>query len=125
MGLLSFALAVLHPNHKARCLHSWLPALWLGAGIGLALILHGRLTRRLAHARPWLTGAAVVLLLSQCLGIWKLGHADEGGPKPARPSMLELTDYFLPDVEHAQRATVVAAVPCRFQVEWATMLRLG
>jgi hypothetical protein len=93
--------------------------------VALALVIHGRLTRHLARARPWLTGTAIALLLSQCLGIWKLGHAVEGGPKPALPTMLELTDYFLPEVEQARRATVLAGVPCRFQVEWATMLRLG
>src|SRR5205085_3954842 len=56
--LVGAALTLPHPNRKARGMHSWLPAGWVAAGLGLAALTHGRLTRRRPRLRPWLAGAA-------------------------------------------------------------------
>ena len=102
LAVLSFALTVLHPNHKARCLHSWLPALWAAAGMGAAGLVYGPWTARLKATRPWLAGAAAVgLLLVQGPAVFQDAHAEEGGPHPRSPSVLELSDYYLPELDHA------------------------
>ncbi len=127
LAVLSFALTVLHPNHKARCLHSWLPAALDGGGNGrMPGLVYGRWTARLKAARPWLAGAAAVgLLLVQGPEILQVAHAEEGGPHPRSPSVLELTDYYLPELDHARQADVLADAPVRFLAEWTFLQRNG
>lgn len=126
LTVLSFALTVLHPNHKARCLHSWLPALWASAGVGAAGLVYGRWTVRVKAMRGWLAGAGVVgLLLAQGPAAMQGAHAEEGGPHPQRPSVLELSDYYLPELDHAKQADVLADAPIRFLAEWTFLERYG
>jgi hypothetical protein len=120
------ALTVTHPNHKARCLHSWLPAGWVLAGVGLSALVYGRLTARLPRARPWLAGAAVAGLGWAALPtLTAPGHAIEGGPHPEAACWLDPVDFCRPDLDRARRAIVLASVPVRALAQWTVLERDG
>jgi hypothetical protein len=124
--LIAGVLTVVHPNRKCRCLHSWLAAGWVSAGVGLAALLHGRLTAIRPHIRAWL---AVPALAGLGWVTWPAllgeGHALEGGPHPQHHCVLDLTDYCLPELGAARRATVLAAVPVKSLVQWTCLERFG
>jgi hypothetical protein len=124
--VLALALTVAHPNRKGRNLHSWLASGWVTAGIGLAMLSHGRMTAGCQRLRPWLAGIAVGgLALAHFPSLTVDGHAPEGGPHPDRASLLDLTDYYLPDLDEAGRATVLATVPVKSLVQWTYLERHG
>jgi hypothetical protein len=126
LGLFGFALAVLHPNQKARFMHSWLPVLWVGAGMGLALLMHGRLTRRFPAARPWVATAVLTGLLTMHLSaLTTTGHATEAGPHTNEPSTLELTDFYLPELDRSRRCTILPTMAFRPTAEWTFLERYG
>jgi hypothetical protein len=129
LAVLSFALTVLHPNHKARFLHNWLPVLWVAAGVGASGLVYGppwNRSRFRQAARPWLAAAGVVgLLVLQAPGALENAHAVEGGPHPEVPSVLELTEYYLPELVHAGQAAILADAPFRFLAEWTFLQRTG
>jgi hypothetical protein len=119
---LALALTVAHPNRKGRNVHSWLSAGWVLAGVGAAVLVNGR-HRRL---RPWLASAALGgVVLAHLPALAARGHAPEGGPHPAQASLLEVTDAYLPELERASRATVLAAVPVKPLVQWTYLERFG
>jgi hypothetical protein len=124
--LLAGLLTVTHPNQKARCLHSWLAAAWVTAGVGAAALLHGRATARRPGLRPWLA-AAVVLGLGWAMlpATQGLGHALEGGPHPQRPCMLDLTDLYLPDLARVDDVAILTAVPVKPLTQWTFLERYG
>src|SRR5262249_18825238 len=47
------------------------------------------------------------------------------GPRPACPSVLELTDGYLPFLQDSRHAAVFANVPLKFLVLWTDMQRYG
>src|SRR5262249_56521604 len=101
--VLGAALTANHPNHQPRFLVSWLATGWAAAGVGLAVLLPG-------GRRSWAAGLGAVALAGIAwLNVPRLlspGPAPEGGPRPERPSVLELTDYYAGDVRAAGRAMV-------------------
>ncbi len=122
--LIAAVLTLHHPNRKSRFLHSWLPASWALAGVGVACLVHGKLTRRLPAARPWLAAAAVGALGAVYLPVLaEPGHAPEGGPKPDRMSVLELTDCYLPCLEESHHAAVLSNLPMKFLCQWTFLER--
>jgi hypothetical protein len=124
--VLALALTVAHPNRKGRNLHSWLAAGWVAAGMGLATAIHGRLTARHRPLRPWLASVALGgVTLVHLPALTAQGHAPEGGPRPDQLSLLELTDAYLPFLDHANRATVLAAVPVKPLVQWTYLEHFG
>ncbi len=125
--VLALVLTVAHPNRKSRNLHSWLAAGWVAAGIGLATVVHGRLTaRRRQLLRPWIGSIALgSMVLTHLPSLSAEGHAPEGGPHPDQVSLLDLTDVYLPLLDHANRATVLAAVPVKPLVQWTYLERFG
>jgi hypothetical protein len=124
LALLGFVLNVMHPNQKARYMHSWSPALWAGAGAGLALLLCS--WAALARLRPALA-ATTLTALALALGpaIASPGRAPEGGPHPSKPSVLELTEYYLPELDDSHQATVLSGISIRPLAEWTYMQRYG
>jgi len=117
--LIAVLLTVNHPNRKSRFLHSWVPVGWVAAGVGLAVIVNGRLTRRLPWARPVLATAAIGGLACACVpGLAEAGKSPEGGLKPALASNLELTDCYLPALADARRPVVLATMPMKFLCQW-------
>lgn len=126
LALLSFALTVLHPNQKARCLHSWLPALWLSAGLGMSALVRGRWTARFPSVRPGLAAGVLLMLVGLFApGFLATPHALEGGPNLERPSILSVMNAYLPKLDSSRKATVLSAVPCRYVVEWTAIERDG
>jgi hypothetical protein len=123
---LAVGLTLVHPNHKGRCVHSWVAVCWVMAGVGAASLIHGRLTARCRAARPWLATAAVgSLLIFMGPALLAPGHALEGGPHTQHASLIDVTDSYVPDVAGARKATVLAAVPFRTLTQWALLQRAG
>jgi hypothetical protein len=119
-------LTVIHPNRKCRCLHSWLAAGWVSAGLGLASLLYSRVSALRPHVRVWL---AVPALAGLGWVAWPAllgkGHALEGGPHPQHNCMLDLTDCYLADLDGARRATILATVPVKPLAQWTALERYG
>ncbi|MDQ2688636.1 MAG: hypothetical protein M3Y28_12295, partial [Armatimonadota bacterium] len=108
-GILWFALvaAVLtfhHPYHASRFLHSWIPAVWVAAGIGAGYLVHRPLF-------ALLTGALAVALLPALIAP---AHAPEGGIHQGVPSALAVTDAYLPALADSRHAAVLSNVPMKF-----------
>jgi hypothetical protein len=123
---LALALTVAHPNRKGRNLHSWLAAGWVAAGMGLAVVVHGRLTAGHPRLRPWLASAALGgIALAHVPALTARGHAPEGGPEPDKVSFLEMTDCYLPDLDHSARATILSEVTVKPMVQWTYLERYG
>jgi hypothetical protein len=122
--LVATALTFHHPTHRSRFLHSWVAAGWVVAGIGLAQVVYGRLTARRPGIRPWLAVAVVATLAFFNLpGMFERGNAPEGGPKPDRPSVLEVTDAYVPLLDQAPRPAIFANLPVKFLTGWTLLER--
>jgi hypothetical protein len=94
-----------HPNCKARFLMNWLPALWVLAGIGLAIL--GR--------RRMIAFAGLVLVAVLCLPAAVVpGATEEAGPRPGAPSLLRLAKAYLPHLQRGDRTVILATVPMKF-----------
>jgi hypothetical protein len=123
--LLAGGLTVIHPNWKARNLHSWVAAGWVAGGIGLAALVTGRFTARLPAARPWLAGALGLGLAGLLVPALRApGHAQDGGPRPDHASVLDVADCYLPEIARG-RATVLAGVTFRALTQWGLFQRAG
>lgn len=128
--LVLFALGLLltatHPNHKGRYVHSWIALGWLAAGLGAAALVYGPLTARLTRLRPWLAAAALGALATALLpSLGDSPSAPEGGPHPARLSLLDVTDSYLTELSPSRRAAIVATVPIKPLAQWTFLERTG
>jgi hypothetical protein len=119
-------LSVMHPNRKARNLHSWIPAAWVCAGAGAAVLVHNRLSAHRPRLQPWLACAVLGGLGYAHLrdGLPR-AHAVEGGPRPSMPSLIDVTDSYLPDLDGSKPVTVLPAVGIWPQVQWTFFERNG
>lgn len=115
-GLLTCA----HPAHRSRFLHSWIAALWVLSGIGLAQLFYGWSAANWGRLRPWLAGTAVAALaVLHIPGMLQPGHAGESGPLVQRFSWLDVTDAYLPELAGARRLTILSSVPViRYLPDW-------
>lgn len=124
--LLAGALTVGHPNQKARCLHSWIAAVWITGGVGLASLIYGRFTAPVARVRPWLAvGVVGGLVWLQGPALSSAGYCLDSGPRPDHPSWVDVTDAYLTDIATSRRTVVLAAVPVRALTQWAVLERCG
>lgn len=124
--VLAAVLTPTHPNHKGRMLHSWVPAVWVTAGLGAAALIYGRGTARWPRLRPWLAGAAVAAVAAmQYPALSANGHAAEGGPHPEQRSMRDVTDAYLPDLDRAGRAILLTTMPLKPMAQWTLLERHG
>jgi hypothetical protein len=124
--LFAAVLSVSHANRKERLLHSWIPAAWVGAGIGLAALTHGRMTAGRPQLRRF-SGTAAIGLLAAALGptILQAGTAPEGGPHSARPSLLDMTDSYLGDLGPNHRLAIVSTLGIKPLAQWTYLERYG
>lgn len=113
-------LTVRHPNRKSRFLHSWLPAVWVLAGAGMA-----SLPRRTPGAN-WLAAAtAGAVVLFQLPELFSQPHAPEGGLRLERPSAVAITDSYLEHLDGARRPAILSNVPLKFLARWTYLDRYG
>jgi hypothetical protein len=133
--LLAAVLTPTHPNHKGRMLHSWLPALWVMAGLGAAALWsRARSVSEGGGFLPSLTLRALPRLLILCLlcvlcasvvSSSLMGHAVEGGPHSELPSMLDVTDTYLPDIRGEGRTLLLTSLPLKPMAQWTWLERFG
>jgi hypothetical protein len=122
--LVAGALAVNHPNQKSRFLHTWVAAMWVGAGVGLTQLLRPLPNPRWRHAPLWLGTAAVGGLgLANLPGFLAPGHSPEAGPRPGLCSTLELTDCYLPYLAESRRTAILSTMPLKFLTRWTYLER--
>ena len=116
--LVAAALTFHHPSHRSRFLHSWVAAGWVAAGIGLAQIIYNRWTITRPALRAWFGTTSLSMMgLFQLPGMMQ-GHAPEGGPQPDRPSVLDLTNAYLPALDQSRRPAIFANLPIKFLTGW-------
>jgi hypothetical protein len=121
--LLASVLTPIHPNHKGRMLHSWIPAMWVTAGLGAAALVYGR---SMARWRPWLAGAVVVTVAwTNYPALSAAGHAVEGGPHTEFPSMLDVTDAYLSDIPAGGSTLLLTTLPLKPMAQWSWLARFG
>jgi hypothetical protein len=121
--LLASVLTPMHPNHKGRMLHSWIPAVWVTAGLGAAALVYGRDTTRL---RPWLAGAVAAAVIGMNYpALIAAAHAVEGGPHPELPSMLDATDFYLAHIPSGGRTLLLTSLPLKPMAQWTWLERFG
>jgi hypothetical protein len=102
--LIGTALTITHPTHCSRFLHTWIPALWLGAGIGAALLVT-------VVRVPWWLGAigAAALLVASAPAFIAPGHGEEFGQRHETTSLLDVTDAYLPELAKYKHVTIFSA----------------
>src|SRR5262249_36831228 len=126
---LLIALAVLlcthHPNRKSRFLHSWLALTWVAAGAGAGYVLRPRSSPGGLVLRPAFAALVTGVAAFQVPVLADLARPPGRGPRPACPSVLELTDGYLPFLQDSRHAAVFANVPLKFLVLWTDMQRYG
>jgi hypothetical protein len=121
--LLASILTPMHPNHKGRMLHSWVPAMWVMAGLGASALVYGFGTARL---RPWLAGAVVgAVAWINYPALIAPGHAIEGGPHAELPSMLDVTDAYLSEISDGERTLLLTSLPLKPMAQWTWLERFG
>jgi hypothetical protein len=117
--VISALLTSLHANRQVRFLHTWIPALWVSAGIGAvtAASLFARpMRKRLAGAVIALS--ALVLVGAHVPSILQGKKSPIGGPWVGRASMLEVSDAICRETASTQRFTILTTVPLRFFSQW-------
>jgi hypothetical protein len=124
--LVGTVLSATHANRKARFLHSWVAAAWVGAGLGLAGLTRGRFTAGRPRLRRGLT-AAVPVGLALALGPAALqpGASPEGGPHAGAASLRDLTDYCLDELTPTHRLAFVTTLGVQSLVDMAYLERFG
>jgi hypothetical protein len=121
--LLASVLTPMHPNHKGRMLHSWIPAVWVMAGLGAAALVYAH---RIARLRPWLAGAVVAAVAGMNYpALVTAGHAVEGGPHAEQPSMLDVTDAYLSELPRDGSTLLLTSLPLKPMAQWTWLERFG
>ncbi|MHB1422754.1 MAG: hypothetical protein ACYC3I_06065 [Gemmataceae bacterium] len=144
--LLAAVLTPTHPNHKGRMLHSWLPALWVLAGLGAAALWGSKNRTQRARAGSvsdgclalayasgsWSVVSRLFILCSLCVlcvsvvsSSSLLGRAVEGGSHTEFPSMLDVTDAYLADVRGEGRTLLLTSLPLKPMAQWTWLERFG
>ena len=114
---ISAVLTIRHPNCKSRFLMSWLPALWVLSGVGVASLLGRRL---------WTQLTAAVIFAALCLPhAIELGCAQESGMRPSAPTLRRLSEITLPLMEADRRTAVFSTVPMKSFLQWSLLQHSG
>jgi hypothetical protein len=143
--LLASVLTPMHPNHKGRMLHSWVPAVWVTAGLGAAALWgrkelttetqrhreNKRKEKRITEdsvARSPTLSHFFLFSLCLCVSVVSsslLGHAVEGGPHAEQPSMLDVTDAYLSGIPSDGRTLLLTSLPLKPMAQWTWLERFG
>jgi hypothetical protein len=123
---LAAVLTVGHPNRKSRYLHSWVPAAWVLAGLGLVTVAEGRGRNACSmKQRAAAGGAALALVAWQIPASTAPGHSPESGQRGEDASSRDLTDYYLPLLAASRRAAFVSTVPMDDLARWSILEAYG
>jgi hypothetical protein len=124
-----------HSANRSRFLHSWLAVAWVAAGAGAAFGAE-RVAGWLGARRPGsgtapagarllgpvgLAAALAGLVILQGPALVGPGHAEEGGPNLAHPSLLGVADAVVPELAEAREPVLVSDSPFECLINW----RLG
>ncbi|MBY0585765.1 hypothetical protein K2X85_01235 [bacterium] len=103
---LAVLLILLHPNQKARFLHSWLATLWIVGGIGLGMLWSLRLPR----AVP--TVATISCLLLAAVGVGSSWSSPRMmvDQQPG-PALMDLSDWYLTKTTPGDRVAIICTQP--------------
>ena len=117
-AMIGAVLTAVHPNHQARYLHSWMPAVWTSAGTGAAMLcslLPGRFVV-----------ATVAALALACSG-WSAWLSEPSTRRALSPghSLLDMSDAWLTGIINAQQVAFVSNQACRVFVEATFLPRFG
>jgi hypothetical protein len=123
--LIAAAATLPHPNRKSRFLHSWVPAGWIIAGVGVTgLVPRGRRAGWAGPATAATAAAAIVLVHAP--GFLSAGDSPERGHRGyLAASTFDLTDYLLPQLDGSQRAAVFATLDMRHCLRSSFLERYG
>src|SRR5207302_1757958 len=74
--LVSGLMTVIHPNHQMRFLHTWLPVLWIMAGLGVAALVRA-VAALTSRGTASVAGALALVLVAVVLwpGLSRPGYA--------------------------------------------------
>ena len=112
-----------HPMLKDRFVHSWLAIGWVMAGVGFATIAAAPWWRsRIANGVLALVGLGVLIPLLVPHAI-EAGTASEGGRNRDRPSILAISDAYLPSLADVREPTIVSNSHAMFFVSWTFLER--
>lgn len=113
-------LLLMHPNQKARFLHSWLATIWIVGGMGLGAFWELPLPRWVQR----LTAAA-------CVGMALLGLIRSPAALPMMvdqqpgPSLLNLSDWYLDATKSADKVAILSTQPDINFFGWTCRERFG
>lgn len=125
LSLLSALLTSHHPYHESRFLHSWIPAIWVAAGIGAGCLVRRRSPGGSVVFRPVFAVLTGALAAAHFPALVAPAHAPEGGLHPGSASILDVTDGYLPALANSRRAAVFSNVPMKFLAQWTYLQRYG
>jgi hypothetical protein len=126
VAIVGALLTATHPNRQGRFLHTWIGVFWLSSAFGavsLAAFAQGLGLRRLAVATALSVGVAVSAV--HLPGLIFPVRSTDAGPVPNLPSLLDVTDCYARDLDHAGKATVLSVVPVRPLAQWTALERQG
>ncbi len=122
---IAFVLTVHHQNRKSRFLHSWIPMVWVGAGIGAGALAPGRSKGKALAARTGGLAAVCAFAVAHLPGLAASAHAPEGGIHPSAHSTLDITDAYLPALADSRQVAVFSNLPMKYLAQWTYLRRYG
>lgn len=111
---------IAHPHKMSRCLHTWIGAAWILAGVGMVSIIRAK--------RSWLEGpVALIPLLAIAMAIPffypDAGKNTDSTAKIGRPCLLDLPDYYLPMLEGKRSVAIWGTLPMASFESWTYQQR--
>ncbi len=120
---IAFLLTVHHPNRKSRFLHSWIPAVWVGAGVGAGVLTPVWRGRKYTVGAVCYSAAVGALAVSHLPGLAAPARAVVGEIHRSGRSILDVTDAYLPDLADCRRAAVFSNLPMKSLTQWTYLKR--
>ncbi len=118
--VLAIALLLLHPNQKARFLHSWLAIVWMVGGVGIGTIVSMRWPRFVKVA---FIGTAISL---PAFGLYQSNSTTRMmvDQQPGN-SLLQLSDWYLSEVGPDDSVAIISTQPDINFFKWTYRERFG